>query len=258
MGRKKIEEEARGEVFEYEPMPELAGKEAHLGMCDHIHDGTEAFQVALEGRTVIAYEPKQVKLQPLREVLQALPFVKKTLNGQETESVQFGFMPGGDDRQEHRAGELLWSRKYKKESAVLYEYAALVDALYKQEMEDTRAAHLEACKKNLPRDFLLRGSPWTNGIVNKTNSLVLHYDTGTYPGAATGTIVLRGGVTGGFLVFPELRLAVECQDGSRTVFDGGLLLHGVTKMAPVEEDAYRYSVVYYTMTALDVAKQKEK
>lgn len=257
-GRKPDVEGTKIETYklDYEPLPEMKDRPAREDQCEILLDGSKPCQVQVGDRIVLAYDPRPAETEMLRSTLAEIKYVPKVLNGQSTESVQFGFMPGGDDRNPHRAGELLWSRKHRKAANRLYMYAELPDRLYKEAMKEDRAEHLRQADKNIPKEFRLSSSAWTNGIVNKGNALVLHRDGGSYNGACTGTIVLQKGIEGGAVVFPEIGFGITPKDGARMVFDGGLLLHGVTPFRAVEEESYRYSVVYYTLSALAVAKQK--
>lgn len=242
--------------LDYEPTPELKDRPASEDQCAIMSEGENPCQVQVGDRIVMAYDPRPAEIEMLRSTLGDITYVPKVLNGQSTESVQFGFQPGADDRAPHRAGELLWSRKYRKQSNRLYMYAELPDKLYKEAMKEDRLKHLHAVNENIPKEWRLSSTAWTNGIVNKGNALVLHRDGGSYNGAATGTIVLQKGIEGGAVVFPEIGFGIKPKDGARMVFDGQLLLHGVTPFRVMEEGGYRFSVVYYTLSALAIAKQK--
>jgi hypothetical protein len=100
-------------------------------------------------------------------------------------------------------------------------------------------------------EFSLMGeSPFTNGIINKTNSLVYHFDKGNYPGAMTCLFLFKKDIHGGKLVLPLLDLAIDADDGSALLFDGNFLLHGVSPIRQMSEESYRYTVVYYTLEAV--------
>ena len=60
-------------------------------------------------------------------------------------------------------------------------------------------------------------------------------------------IVFKDGVEGGHLACPEYDITLECSDNSIVMFDGQNILHGVTPIQYVRKDAYRYSVVYYSL-----------
>ena len=62
--------------------------------------------------------------------------------------------------------------------------------------------------------------------------------------------VLRRGVRGGALHLPEYDLTVACRDGWVVAFNGYELWHGVTPIELAEEDAYRISVVYYSLRGM--------
>jgi len=49
------------------------------------------------------------------------------------------------------------------------------------------------------------------------------------------------------LICPEFGLKFEISDGSLLIFNGQEILHGVSPIKKMSADAYRYTVVYYTM-----------
>jgi hypothetical protein len=60
-------------------------------------------------------------------------------------------------------------------------------------------------------------------------------------------LVLKKDVDGGYLIIPELDLALECPDGALVIFNGQNILHGVSPIEYTNNKAYRYSVVYYSL-----------
>jgi hypothetical protein len=62
--------------------------------------------------------------------------------------------------------------------------------------------------------------------------------------------VIRRGIRGGYLSIPEYDVCIECRDGWVLFFPGFRLLHGVTPIAHVSKDAYRFTVVYYCLRGM--------
>lgn len=92
-------------------------------------------------------------------------------------------------------------------------------------------------------------SLWTSGVINKTSTLPYHYDGNNFDMWSAMPVVRRG-TRGGALSMPEYGVTVECKDGWVLFFPGYKYLHGVTPIAHVAADAYRYSVVYYCLRGM--------
>jgi Oxygenase domain of the 2OGFeDO superfamily len=92
-------------------------------------------------------------------------------------------------------------------------------------------------------------SLWTSGVINKTSTLPYHYDGNNFD-MWSAMPVIRRGTRGGALSVPEYGVTIECRDGWVLFFPGFRLLHGVTPIAHVAKDAYRYTVVYYCLRGM--------
>jgi histone H3/H4 len=92
-------------------------------------------------------------------------------------------------------------------------------------------------------------SLWTSGVINKTSTLPYHYDGNNFD-MWSAMPVIRRGTRGGALSMPEYDIVIECRDGWVLFFPGYRLLHGVTPIAHVAKDAYRYTVVYYCLRGM--------
>jgi hypothetical protein len=92
-------------------------------------------------------------------------------------------------------------------------------------------------------------SLWTSGVINKTSTLPYHYDGNNFD-MWSAMPVIRRGTRGGALSIPEYNVVIECRDGWVLFFPGFRLLHGVTPIAHVSKDAYRYTVVYYCLRGM--------
>lgn len=92
-------------------------------------------------------------------------------------------------------------------------------------------------------------SLWTSGVINKTSTLPYHYDQNNFD-MWSAMPVIRRGTRGGALNIPEYEACIECRDGWVLFFPGFRLLHGVTPIAHVAKDAYRFTVVYYCLRGM--------
>tara|TARA_R110000824_G_scaffold96892_6_gene231679 strand:- start:4200 stop:5021 length:822 start_codon:yes stop_codon:yes gene_type:complete len=123
-----------------------------------------------------------------------------------------------------------------------------VVAKYYQELSpDTAVDHQKITDSQIKKRFHLAETMFTSGIVNKTNVLPYHYDSGNFKGAWSAMLGLKKHMEGGSLVIPEYDIALEIADGSLTFFDGQATLHGVTPIQRRVVGAERYTLVWYSL-----------
>lgn len=102
-----------------------------------------------------------------------------------------------------------------------------------------------AADKIDPR-FLVPGTVFTTITVNKTFRTAAHYDAGDLDTGLSNLLVLGSGdYTGGYLVFPEYRIAVNVRPGDLLLVNNHEVLHGNTPIVLNNPDAERISVVCY-------------
>lgn len=119
--------------------------------------------------------------------------------------------------------------------------------VYKTYNPDLARRHDKLSAENVLDQWKIHSTPFTSGIANHNNPLVYHFDSGNFKNVWSAMFVLRNGTSGGHLSIPELGVSLECADCSLVLFDGQSLLHGVTPITKLRTDAYRYSVVYYSL-----------
>lgn len=107
-------------------------------------------------------------------------------------------------------------------------------------------------------EWRMLDSIWTQGIVNWNNQLRYHRDRGNFPKTWNGMYTFKQDVKGGYLHFPEYNLALELKDGSVSVFNGQEILHGVTPIKLQNRDAYRYTIVYYSLAQMVKCESHEQ
>jgi len=89
-------------------------------------------------------------------------------------------------------------------------------------------------------------TPFTTLTVNNNVAPAgIHTDKGDFKaGIGVITMLRRGAWSGGWLVFPEFRVAVDLHDRDLIYFNPHLW-HGVTEMRKESDDAERLTCVYY-------------
>lgn len=132
----------------------------------------------------------------------------------------------------------------------LEDFATVLGEALREIDPATATANAAVLDANVLPDWRIGESGlWTSGVINRTAQLPYHYDAFNYP-TVSAMPVMRRGIRGGHLSIPEYGLTVECRDGWTLFFCGHDVLHGVTPMRAVAEDAYRVSVVYYALRGM--------
>lgn len=94
--------------------------------------------------------------------------------------------------------------------------------------------------------FLVPGTVFSTITVNKTFRTACHRDAGDFSDGLSNLLVLsnNGKYTGGYLVFPEYRIAVNVRPGDLLLVNNHEIIHGNTPIV-CEEGAERISLVCY-------------
>ena len=105
---------------------------------------------------------------------------------------------------------------------------------------------MEAAKK-LDSRFLVPETPFTTVTVNKTFRTAAHYDAGDLTTGLSNLLVLsnNGNYTGGYLIAPEYRVAVNVRPGDLLLINNHEVMHGNTPIVLQDEEAERVSLVVY-------------
>lgn len=128
--------------------------------------------------------------------------------------------------------------------------------IYKKHLPKEYQKHIEKLKekdkdgKKLLQEYIIEGTPFTSGIVNKNNELKYHLDTGNIKDVCSAMIVLKQDVIGGYLSIPEYDVSFELANNSALFFNGQKIYHGVTPIYRTSINAYRYSAVFYTLESM--------
>lgn len=166
--------------------------------------------------------------------------------GLKTQSKIFGYSPRNPLRNDY-CNLTTMSESEGKQHKVITEFGKVLSNYYKDYMTDDFNKHQQVVIEKVKPDWIISGTPFTSGIVNKNNPLKYHLDSGNFKGLMSNMLVLKKDVDGGFLVIPELDIALECPDGSLVIFNGQRILHGVSPIENKYDTSYRYSVVYYSL-----------
>jgi hypothetical protein len=107
------------------------------------------------------------------------------------------------------------------------------------------SAQKVATDKIDPR-FVIPETPFTTVTVNKTFRTAAHRDAGDFSDGLSNLLTLSndGRYTGGYLIFPEIRIAVNVRPGDLLLVNNHEVIHGNTPIV-CEEGSERVSLVVY-------------
>ena len=212
--------------------------------------------IELEGNMPMSYVKMSHIHIALRQALNNLKFHKSVRASgiKSVASVLIGNKPANPSKEDfcHKATVQL---KYGNEHEVLIQTAQIMSDIFWQLMPPYKALAeglLALPHRSILDKYMIGETVFTSGIVNKNNPLHYHYDTANMNGCLSCMLVVRSNMGGGYLVLPEYRAAIACQDEYMLIFNGRKILHGVSELVPCAEaiNPYRYSIVFYTIEAM--------
>ncbi len=185
-----------------------------------------------------------------RELLKALLTIKydknKRLAGLITKSRIFGFKPREKIRNDFCTSTQL-ARESPKEHEIICGFAKEISKYYRKFCGEIYTDHEEITKSKLLPEWTLEGTPFSSGIVNRNNALHYHFDSGNFKNVYSNMVAFKSNVKGGYLSIPQYDIGMEIANNSLMLFDGQKILHGVTPFKLLSKDAYRLSIVYYSL-----------
>lgn len=99
----------------------------------------------------------------------------------------------------------------------------------------------------IDQNFIIPGTPFTTITVNSTFRTAAHRDAGDFAEGMSNLLVVSNGgnYTGGYLVFPEYRIAVNVRPGDLLLVNNHEIIHGNTPFVLGDDQAERVSLVVY-------------
>jgi len=120
-----------------------------------------------------------------------------------------------------------------------------------RELLPWRWSNQKAAADKLDPRFLVPGTVFTTLTVNKSFRTAAHRDAGDLNEGLSNLLVLGSGeYTGGYLVFPEYRIAVNVRPGDLLLVNNHEIIHGNTEIKLNHENAERISLVVYFREAM--------
>jgi hypothetical protein len=192
---------------------------------------------------------KHPLINEIRKATFETKFVKtyRTHKALPTQSSVFGALPRIAVRNDYCRFSAQ-TKHEKKNTQRLFTFMEVLTGIYEKYLPEQYKHDLTVIKENVNQDYLLKeNQPFATANINVNHAIKYHKDTGNFRGNLSNVLILRGGITGGELVFPEYGFALEQSDSYLAVFDGQNEIHGVMPIIKTEENPYRASIVYYTL-----------
>lgn len=127
-----------------------------------------------------------------------------------------------------------------------FPFLQTLDRGFAELLPTRHAAQREAADKIDPA-FLVPQTVFTTITVNKTFRTAAHRDAGDFSNGLSNLLVLsnNGNYTGGYLILPEVRIAVNVRPGDLLLVNNHEYIHGNTPIVTHDEVAERVSLVCY-------------
>jgi hypothetical protein len=218
---------------------------------DCINEITEPCKVFdQDGNLLCVYDMIGIDTTDLVSELKDVKYGETTrTGGLVTTSRIFGFQPRLERRQRAFCNQTSLANENPKVEGMLRKLASHITKKYM----DTSPEVFENHKKLLDKvidEWRMPDSLFTSGIINKNNALAYHFDAGNFKDVLSCMLVLREEMEGGWLCVPEIQTRFLLKHNSLFMFDGQKILHGVSPMNKMSEDAYRFSIVYYSLKGM--------
>lgn len=201
-----------------------------------------------DGKVVFIYDVIKHDTSELASRLQRVKMqTNKRSSGLNSTSRVFGYKP----RNARNAGQDFCSEgtlnaEEPKAYKQIEEVARAIAKNYKFHRGEKYEEHMKLTEKVL-KQWVIKGTPFTSGILNKNNALKYHYDTGNFKDVFSCMLMLRRDLVGGDLSMPEFNVKVKLANNSLFMFDGQGVIHGVTPIAHSSNQGYRYTLVFYSL-----------
>lgn len=138
-----------------------------------------------------------------------------------------------------------YTRDNPEKFALSFPFLQSLDRGYR-ELLPWRWGNQKAAVDSIDERFVVPGTVFTTITVNKSFRTAAHRDAGDLDSGLSNLLVVGSGeYTGGYLVFPEYRIAVNVRPGDLLLVNNHEIIHGNTEIKLDRPDAERISLVCY-------------
>jgi hypothetical protein len=205
-----------------------------------------------EGELLLSYFKAPAQIYQLAKVISKNTTPKKssrTRHGVPQLSTVYGALPRNPIREDY----CRFSRQTKEELQNMnkaMELNRLLAAFYEKKLPEHYKKALANVTAEVHQDYRLVETPWTNINVNMNQVIKYHRDAGNNREDLSNVLIVKEGVEGGHLACPEYNVTLHQGDGFMVFFKGQEILHGVTPCRFNGPNAFRSSIVNYTLRQL--------
>jgi hypothetical protein len=228
-------------------------KEFNLQFASEKHYDTfidEDVLIEIEGQLPLLYKKLDIDTRDLRHACLNVKYSGNYRNGgMKMRAAHIGYKTRNRIKDDF-CNLTATAYKFPSLHDIFVSYAKLLAAEYQECFPDLFRQHMKSLKtegKPISNDYIISGTPFTSGIINKNMPLRYHLDKGNIPGNMSAMITLKQDTAGGYLSIPELGIGLKIANNSLLMFDGQSLIHGVTPIHLQNQFAYRYSIVFYSL-----------
>jgi hypothetical protein len=191
---------------------------------------------------------KHPLISEIRKATIETKFVKTyRTNALPTQSSVFGSLPRTALRNDY-CRYSAQTKSERKNTQRLFTFMEVLTNIYKEHLPEQFEHDMSTINENVNSDYLLKEKqPFATANINVNHAIKYHRDTGNFRGNLSNVLILKDGVIGGELVFPEYGFALSQEDSFLAVFDGQNEIHGVMPILKTKKNPYRASIVYYTL-----------
>ena len=188
------------------------------------------------------------QLQGIRAASLNTKYVKTyRTNALPTQSSVFGSLPRAVLRNDYCRFSAQ-TKNEKTNANILFSFLPYLTEIYKSYLPAQYEHDLKVISENVNTDYVIKEqAPFTTANINVNHAIKYHRDTGNFKKNLSNVLILKDGIVGGELVFPEYGFALSQEDGFLAIFDGQSEIHGVMPIIKTKENPYRASIVYYTL-----------
>ena len=166
--------------------------------------------------------------------------------GLKTRSRIFGYNPRNTIRNDFCSTTSM-AVEHPRQHAIVCQYGIKIAQLYSKFTPEVYGQHKKILKAKVLDEWVIKDTPFTSGIINKNNPLKYHFDSGNFKNVYSCMAVFKKDIRGGYLSMPQYGVAVDLPHNSVFMFDGQSVLHGVTPITKLNDQAMRLSIVYYSL-----------
>lgn len=140
------------------------------------------------------------------------------------------------------------TKNEKTNANSLFDFLPKLTQIYQQYLPAQYEHDIKTITESVNDDYLIeKKAPFTTANINVNHAIKYHRDTGNFRNNLSNVLILKDGIIGGELVFPEYGFALSQEDSFLSIFNGQGEIHGCLPIIKTKENPYRASIVYYTL-----------